>query len=235
MVAMDGYDFVEAHSALFNRKLDIDALGQTLSETGLKMPIAHFSLPMLQADPNWVIKTCRRLGIKTVVMPDLAQPLRPRTRDGWRSFGHLLAEAAAPLQAAGLGFAYHNHGFEFERLSTGEYPLEIIMSIDPKIRLELDLAWVLKAGENPAQWLKRFSDQIVALHIKDLAAAGANLNEEGWADVGHGIVNWETLWPLVTACKTAYKIVAHEQPADHWRFSERAIASVQRFDKGDFS
>ena len=36
---------------------------------------------------------------------------------GWKAFGERLQKAGAPYKAAGYGFGWHNHDFEFKALA----------------------------------------------------------------------------------------------------------------------
>jgi len=56
------------------------------------------------------------------------------------------------------------------------------------------------------------------------------VDEDGWADVGHGILPWEDL--LATArTKTAarYFIAEHDNPSDITRFARRSIEAIKSY------
>ena len=53
---------------------------------------------------------------------------------------------------------------------------------------------MIRGGADPLQWIAHLrSDRITAVHVKDIAPAGENADEDGWADVGHGTVDWKAL------------------------------------------
>ncbi len=234
MVANAGYSFVEGHSAILDRDQDIETLQRQLSNLNLTMPIAQFGFSLMQTDPQWVLEVADCLGVKVLVLPDLAQPLRPKTRDGWLSYGHLMADVTQPMRDAGIQIAYHNQAFEFEKLPGGEIPLDLIMEVDPELMLEFDPAWAQRAGQDPEEWLKRFTGRTISAHVKDLAGPGQNLNEDGWADVGHGTMNWTRLWAALDLAAVKYRVVEHNQPADHWRFADRAIDAVRELENQNY-
>ena len=60
----------------------------------------------------------------------------------------------------------------------------------PSIGWEMDVAWVIRGGADPLKWIDEYGQRITAVHVKDIAPAGENANEDGWADVGHGTVDW---------------------------------------------
>ena len=61
---------------------------------------------------------------------------------------------------------------------------------------------------------------------------GTNLNEDSWADIGHGELDWASIWIALNATAVQYCIVEHGNPADHWRFSERSMATIQALEAG---
>jgi hypothetical protein len=67
------------------------------------------------------------LGIERVYVPYLMAEDRPKDAAGWRAFGARLEKAGAPLRAAGLGFGWHNHDFEFVAQADGSIPQASIL------------------------------------------------------------------------------------------------------------
>ena len=71
----------------------------------------------------------------------------------------------------------------------------------PHIKLEIDVAWVVLANQDPHDILKQYGDRIVAIHIKDIAPAGQNTDQDGWCHVGEGIIDWQS---ILKNCKGVY-------------------------------
>ncbi len=69
----------------------------------------------------------------------------------------------------GIGFAYHNHTKEFDRID-GKLPYEMFLSqISADImKMELDLAWVTKSGTDPLELFKKNPGRFPLWHVKDL-------------------------------------------------------------------
>ena len=84
-----------------------------------------------------------------------------------------------------------------------------------------------KDGKNLIEaWLKRYGDRIVAAHVKDIAGPPTD-PEDGWADVGHGKLDWAAIVPALRATKARYWIVEHDKPSDASRFARRSIATFK--------
>ena len=86
------------------------------------MPTGHFGLDMLEKEPDRVLEIAKAVGIETIYCPYIAADQRPDTGAGWHDFGQRLQKASAPYRAAGLGFGWHNHDFEFKPTADGVLP-----------------------------------------------------------------------------------------------------------------
>lgn len=229
MVAELGYKQVEGYGALYATLEDLSELKDDLTANGLTMPTGHFGFDMVSDDPARVIEIARGLDMEAVIVPFLPPEQRMTDAAGWAEFGRALAEAGKPIRDAGLAYGWHNHNFEFEALPDGELPLDLIMAGGDEIELELDLAWVLVGGQSPTEWVRKYSDRLLAVHVKDRAPEGECEDEGGWADVGHGIMDWREIIPAVDASSARYLVVEHDNPADDARFARRSIAAANAF------
>jgi sugar phosphate isomerase/epimerase len=226
MLAKTGYKEVEAYGALLE---DVDALKAGLDASGLKLRSGHVALDMIESDPAGTIAIARGLGIEKVFAPYLIAEDRPQSSDAWAAFGKRLAAAGKPLQDAGLIFGWHNHDFECVPTPQGDTPLDLIVAASDGIMLELDLGWVRRAGFDPREWVEKYAGRITTAHIKDIAPTGECIDEDGWADVGYGIMDWASIHSALQAAGVDHYVVEHDNPSDDQRFAARSLASVQDF------
>ncbi|MCG6901333.1 MAG: sugar phosphate isomerase/epimerase [Rhodobacter sp.] len=229
MVADLGYAQVEGYGALYANAAAVTELQGALSDTGLAMPTAHFAIDMLRDEPDQVLKIADTLGIKAIFAPHVAPPHRPVDAAGWAAFGRELARLGAPVWDAGLQFGWHNHDFEMADLGGADRPLDLILQGDDRLTLELDVAWVQVGGQNPLDWIVKYADRLLAAHLKDIAPAGQAADEDGWADVGQGVMDWPGLMAALRHTKAQYFVMEHDNPSDHRRFAERSIAAARSF------
>lgn len=229
MLKQAGYAAVEGYGALYADARAVADLSGLLAATGLAMPTGHFSLDMLEKEPGRVIGICQDLGIRTVYCPYLLPDQRPTTGKGYEDFGRRLQAAGAPLKDAGLGFGWHNHAFEFEALSDGALPQVAIFEGGPDLEWEADIAWIIKGGADPFAWIDSHGSRITAVHVKDIAPAGEKTDEDGWADVGDGTVDWKGLMAALRATPARHFIMEHDNPRDATRFATRSIAAARTF------
>lgn len=228
MLAEAGYSQVEGYGAMFTDQTDLGALRAEIDAVGLCMPTAHIGLDILRDRPSRAIEIAAALGVEVVFGPFLSELERPKTAARWAAFGAMLGEIAKPLQDAGLVLGWHNHAFEFERVE-GELPMDLILAAEDTLMVEFDVAWCVKAGTDPLNWLKENRTRIAAAHVKDIAPEGTCVDEDGWADVGYGTMSW---CPLMTALRDTpctWFIAEHDNPSDHVRFAQRSIASMENY------
>ena len=92
----------------------------------------------------------------------------------------------------------------------------------------MDLAWVVKGGADPIAWMDKYGSRITAVHVKDIAPAGEALDEDGWADVGQGTLDWKSLIKTIQAkTKAKYFVAEHDKPSDAIRFARRSMDAVK--------
>ena len=65
--------------------------------------------------------------------------------------------------------------------------------------------------------------------MKDIAPAGENADEDGWADVGHGVIDWPGLYGQLRKTPATCYVMEHDKPNDVARFARRSLATVQTF------
>ena len=211
MLARLGYSGVEGYGGLFADRSAVDNLAANLGDSGLKMPTAHMDIAMVENQPDRVLEIAKAVGIETIFVPFLLPDDRPTTAVGWREFG------------------WHNHDFEFCPLSTGEIPMDLILEVAPSLIWEADIAWIVRGGSDPLDWIEKHGDRIAAVHVKDIAAEGQNTDEDGWADVGEGIMDWPGIMKALRGKSVAHFIMEHDNPSDDKRFAERSLKAARKF------
>jgi sugar phosphate isomerase/epimerase len=225
MLAKIGYRHAEPFGALFN---EIDATERAFKDNGLSAPSAHVGLAMFREDLPGTLAKLKRLGVETAVVPAIPPTDRPKERAGWVALGHELSDLGKRLADGGLRLGWHNHSFEFETLPDGSKPLEAILGDDAKLLWEPDLAWIVRGNANPKEWLQRYRERIFAFHVKDIAPAGQCADEDGWADVGTGTIDFAGLLPAMRATPATIWVVEHDNPSDDARFARRSYDAVAK-------
>lgn len=112
------------------------------------------------------------------------------TLDEIKSSIEVLNKASVAAKKAGLLFAYHNHDAEFKAVE-GVVPYDLLLSqTDPAlVKMELDLAWAMKAGKDPVEMFKANKGRFHLWHVKDL-----DKNREKVLEVGKGDFDFKRIF-----------------------------------------
>lgn len=225
LLARIGYRNVEAFGGLFS---DPATLQADLEKHGLAMPTAHFSLEQLR-DREKTLGIARQLGIKTLYCPAIPHEKWKQPEKDWISLAAELAELGKVYKGEGFGFGWHNHHFEFWPTASGRLPMDILLDGAPDIDWEMDVAWIVRGGQDPKKWIAEHGHRVNAIHVKDIAPEGQAEDEDGWADVGYGILNWPELSSLIkSGTRTEYLVMEHDNPNNLERFASRSFGTVSR-------
>lgn len=204
-VAAIGYREVEYGGGGYD-KMDHAALGKAMDRLSLKCPSIHVGYEALAADLGAVVRMANTLGADTIVLPWLTPPMRdPQVFQ--RAIGDF-NRWAAQLKQAGLGFAYHNHDFEFTvKAPDGRSLFDLLIADgDPAlVKIELDLFWAVAAGEDVKAVIKRLPGRIYAYHVKDRAADGRMVS------VGAGVIDFADLFTLNKQAGVQHLYVENDQ------------------------
>lgn len=189
-------------------------LKQLLDKYAIKAVSTHVQLADLRKDFDGVVAFNQTLGNTHLVVPYLGEKERPTDAAGWAALGKELGEIASKAQAKGITLAYHNHDFELIDFG-GKTGLELLFdAAGPALKSELDLAWVARAGYDPAAMLGKFSGRVFAVHAKDNAPKGQATDEGGFASLGQGVLDWKTILPAAEKAGVQWYIIEHDQPRD---------------------
>ena len=136
------------------------------------------------------IEGAHAVDLKYITWPWLAPELR--TIDNFKRMTPKLNMIGERVTAAGLGFAYHNHGFEFED-HNGENGYDVVLKeTDPKlVKLQIDMYWVMHSSKyTPAELIKKQPGRFVMWHIKDMDKVSRDYTE-----LGNGSIDYTKLLP----------------------------------------
>jgi sugar phosphate isomerase/epimerase len=188
-------------------QLPIAEMRKLVADCGLAVPSMHTNMADLQTNAQKRIDYAKALGIDYVVCSF------PRTADGrsipngslaadmtlddWKWNADQLNRFGELARQAGVKFGYHNHNIEFRSYDGVVAMDEMIRITDPKlVTIELDVAWVATAGVDPVKYLKKHSDRISLLHVKDIRKDAQETIElrAQTTEVGSGRIDWKAFF-----------------------------------------
>jgi len=222
-----GYTQVEGFGGAYE---DPAAFRALLDANGLKMPSGHFfPMEQFENDLSKVITTAKTLGMERLFCPALPPEQRAPDAGHWQSVGTRLEAIGAKIRDAGLRFGWHNHDFEFAACADGRLPMDILLEAAPSIEWEADIAWIVRGGQNPIDWIGRYARRITTAHVKDIAPEGDCADEDGWADVGQGTMDWKAIMVALRDIGVDLFVMEHDKPSDADRFARRSIEAFRTF------
>jgi sugar phosphate isomerase/epimerase len=221
-VAAAGYRHVELIGAHLN-----DAAGTRakLDARGLTASSSHVSIDALRAGLGLIADACHTLGFTQLFMPAVPQAERNSEGPYWSALGAELGGMAKQLEGRGVELGYHNHNWELQPKQGGHNALELLFeaAADSPLTWQADVAWLVRGGADPKKWLERYRDRVVSIHAKDLAPSGTLLDEDGWADVGSGVLDWHELEKTCRAVGASWLVAEHDKPSDPERFARASF------------
>lgn len=140
------------------------------------------------------ITGAKTLGSSYITWPWIAP--QQRSLDAYKRMAPTLNLIGEQVRKAGLGFAYHNHGFEFEDHG-GQNGFDIILKETDSslVKLQLDLYWVMhSAVRTPAELINAQPDRYVMWHIKDM-----DPTTKDYTELGNGSIDYRALLPEINA------------------------------------
>lgn len=188
-VAKIGYREVEFGGGGYD-KMDHALLRRTMDRLGLKAPSIHVGYDALLDTFDASVAMAKTLGADTVVLPYMVD--KHRNADAWKAALVNIDRFGERLKAEGLGFAYHNHDFEFTVKPDGVSLFDrLIKACNPaNVKIELDLYWAIYAGQNPQELIRNLAGRIYAYHVKDMKA------DRSMTSVGAGTVDFAGIFKL---------------------------------------
>ncbi|PZO76992.1 MAG: xylose isomerase [Sphingomonas taxi] len=188
-VAQIGYREVEFGGGGYDG-MDHAMLRRTMDKLGLNAPSVHIGYDALLKQFDQSVTMAKTLGATTVVLPYMTA--EHRNEAGWNAALPNFNRFATELKKAGLGFAYHNHDFEFTTKPGGVSLYDrLLKETDPAlVKVELDLYWALHAGENLSTLIERLAPRLYAYHVKDMRP------DRSMTAVGQGTIDFGALFKL---------------------------------------
>ncbi len=225
-----GYDGVE-FAGLYG--YEPSEIKDMLDEIGLIPVSAHVAIEEMLEDPQKTIGAYATIGCKYIAVPYLVEDRRPGS-DGFAQTIKDVEEMAKVAKEYGIQMLYHNHDFEFVKVD-GEYGLDLLYrSIsEDLLKTEIDTCWVNVAGEDPADYIRKYTGRSPVVHLKDFVMddrenAGKLYEligieeEEGDEDkggsfefrpVGYGVQDFPSILKASEEAGAQWVVVEQDQPS----------------------
>jgi|SRR5215203_787251 len=187
--------------------IEASAFKQLLSYNNMITTSGHYDFTKYFDKPTDVmtkyvdqcIEGANVLGQKYITWPWLDPAFR--SIENFKLLTAKLNAIGEQIKKAGLGFAYHNHDFEFID-HNGENGYNIIMKeTDPiLVKLQLDLYWVIHSSKlSPSELFSIQPGRFVMWHIKDMDKVTRDYSE-----LGNGSIDFTVILPEASRAGLQY-------------------------------
>jgi sugar phosphate isomerase/epimerase len=196
-VAAAGYKEVEPFG--YSKKggfwgLDAKAFSALLKANGLTTASAHFGMDQYFVegktdDLQSYIEAANITGMSYVIIPSVNEDVL-KSADQFMKAADKMNKAAEICKKSGLMLGYHNHNFEWKSVNGTNFYEVLMKETDPAlVHMEMDIYWVVRAGQDPVKLFNKYPGRYALCHIKDMYKPNHDLNTE----IGKGAIDFKTI------------------------------------------
>ena len=155
------------------------------NDLGMEISSTHCSIN--ESNAAFYADKAAEAGLEYIILPSFNG--RPeKTISEFQQVALEMNRIGEITQKSGVKFGYHNHDFEFQALE-GRLPYDILLSeTDPELVIfEMDIYWLVKAGQDPLYYFDKYPCRFETWHMKDMGNDGES------CIVGNGIIPFKKL------------------------------------------
>ena len=220
-VAEMGYDGVE-FAGFFEH--EPEELGALCDDLGLGLAGAHIQVDAIAEFALQVtIDSMIKLGNPYIVVPGLPEEMRDSV-DAWKNTAYYFSTAVEKVNQQRLKLGYHNHAHEFQPMD-GEIPWDIFFeNVSENVFGQLDVGHVIRAGQDPVLYLKKYPGRSTTVHVKDFHPEREDIL------LGEGVADWDIIFDLCeTTGGTEWYIIEQETyPVPPMEAVETCLATAKQ-------
>jgi len=207
-VASFGYKQIESY--------DHDQLGifwgmkntefkKLMDDLGMKIVSSHCDM---NKDFERKAAEAAEIGMAYLLCPYLGAQ---KKIDDFKKFADTFNQKGEICKKNGIRFGYHNHDYSFVPLE-GQYPQDVMMQNTDKnlVDYEMDIYWVVTAGQDPIAWIDKYPGRFKLSHIKDRKRGVAPSEREVSVVLGTGSIDFQKIIKEARAKGMDYYFVEQE-------------------------
>ena len=142
-----------------------------MKNTEFKKYVDDLGLNFVSSHCNWNEDFERKageaaeIGMKYLLCPYLGPK---KELDFYKKATEQFNKNGEIAKKAGIRFGYHNHDYSFKPVE-GQLPQDVMMqgSNADTVDFEMDIYWVVAAGQDPVAWFKKYPNRFRLCHVKD--------------------------------------------------------------------
>lgn len=210
-VAKMGYTQIESYEGPQGMFWGMSNLEFANLMTELDMKIVSSHIDITEGFEQKVIQAAE-IGMSHLVCPWIGAQ---KSIDEYKQIADDFNAKGRICREHGIRFAYHNHAYSFETLEN-QIPQDVLMeNTDPDlVDFEMDIYWVVTAGHDPVEWLKRYPTRWRLGHVKDRKKNVPATETDATCVLGTGTIDWPVVLKHAVDEGMEYFLVEQEQYDD---------------------
>ncbi len=159
-----------------------------LDDLGMKLVSSHCDI---NKDFERKAAEAAAIQMNYLICPSLNSP---KTLNNYKKAAQKFNQYGEICKKNGIGFAYHNHDYSFKPLE-GQLPQDLLMMETDKalVDYEMDIYWVVTAGQDPVQWINKYPNRFKLFHIKDRIKNTPLTEKNASTVVGTGSIDFPSI------------------------------------------
>ncbi|RLD66762.1 MAG: sugar phosphate isomerase/epimerase [Bacteroidetes bacterium] len=157
-------------------------------QLGINAQSSHANVQLENLDQ--MIDDTLEAGMEYLVKPSIGGDRR-KTIDDYKKVAEEFNKIGEKCNKSGLGFAYHNHAFEFKKMKK-QIPYNILLDNTEAdyLTMQLDTYWMVYGGYQPIDYFNKYPGRFELLHIKDMD----NTKKRESTEIGKGIIDFKEIF-----------------------------------------
>jgi sugar phosphate isomerase/epimerase len=174
--------------------LDAKAFSGLLKANGLTTASGHFGMDQYFVhdktdELDTYIEAANQTGMTYIIVPSINGDVL-KSADQFKAVAEKMNKAAEYCKKSGLQLGYHNHNFEWKPVDGTTFYDVLLKETDPAlVHMEMDIYWVVRAGQDPVKLIREHPGRFALCHLKDMDKANHDLNTE----IGSGTIDFKTI------------------------------------------
>lgn len=206
-VASFGYKQIESYEGPRGMFWGLGHTGfkKLMDDLGMTLVASHCEI---QKDFERKAAEAAAIGMKYLICPWIGPQ---KTLDDFKRYADTFNKCGDVCKKNGIRFAYHNHDYTFVPLQ-GQLPQDVLMQNTAKdlVDYEMDIYWVVTAGENAEEWFKKYPGRFRLSHVKDRRKGAASSDKDASVVVGSGSINFRAILKTGSAHGLEHFLVEQE-------------------------
>lgn len=159
-----------------------------MDDLGMKFVSTHCDI---NKDFDRKAAEAAEIGMKYLICPWLGPQ---KKADDFKKFAETFNQRGETCKKNGIKFGYHNHDYGFVPVD-GQLPQDILMQNTDKnlVDFEMDIYWVVTAGQDPIAWFDKYPGRFRLCHVKDRKKGAAPAEKDVSVDLGTGSIDFKKI------------------------------------------